>query len=89
MSTRLRIITAGLRDGKPGFGAHAFRHIVATDYLKRYPGAFKLVADLLCDRLETVIKEYGHTSALDGLTLHYRAASAELSAAMGSAGDVA
>ena len=86
MSTRLRVITAGLRDGKPGFGAHAFRHIVATDYLKRYPGAFKLVADLLCDSLETVIKEYGHTSPLDGLALHYRAAEAELGAAMGDAG---
>lgn len=89
MSTRLRIITAGLRDGKPGFGAHAFRHIVATDYLKRFPGAFKLVADLLCDSLETVIKEYGHTSPLDGLALHYRAAEAELGAAMVGTGDVA
>ena len=82
MSTRLRIVTRNLRDGKPGFGPHAFRHIVATDYLKRFPGSFKLVADLLCDRLETVMKEYGHTSPMDGLNLHYQAASAEFDAAM-------
>lgn len=82
MLTRLLIITRSLRDGKPGFGPHAFRHIIATDYLKRYPGSFKLVADLLCDRLETVMKEYGHTSPMDGLNLHYQAASAEFDAAM-------
>jgi transcriptional regulator with XRE-family HTH domain len=83
MSTRLRVITAGLRDGKSGFGPHAFRHIVATDYLKRQPGAFKLVSELLCDKLVTVIKEYGHTSPMDGLKLHYTAAGEEFDAAMG------
>lgn len=82
MSTRVHILTRSLRAGKPGFGPHAFRHITATDYLKRYPGAFKLVADLLCDKLETVMKEYGHTSPQDGLNLHYQAASAEFDAAM-------
>ena len=82
ISTRLRVVTRGLRDGKPGFGAHAFRHIIATDYLKRYPGAYKMVADLLCDRLDTVIKEYGHTSAQDGLDVHYASADAEFRAAM-------
>lgn len=82
-STRLRIVTRGLRDGKPGFGAHAFRHIVATDYLKRNPGAYQMVAHLLADSLETVLKEYGHTSAQDGLNSHYLSAEAELAAAMG------
>lgn len=82
LSTRLRLITRGLRYGKLAFSAHAFRHIVATDYLKRFPGAFKLVADLLCDRLETVMNEYGHTSPMDGLNMHYQAASAEFEAAM-------
>jgi transcriptional regulator with XRE-family HTH domain len=82
ISTRLRLVTRSLRDGKPGFGSHACRHIVATDYLKRYPGAYKLVADLLCDKLDTVIKEYGHTSAQDGLDVHYAAADAEFRAAM-------
>lgn len=83
ISTRLRLITRALRDGKPGFGPHAFRHIVATDYLKRNPGAYKMVADLLCDQLQTVMKEYGHTSAQDGLNAHYQSAEAELQAAMG------
>lgn len=83
ISTRVRLVTRALRDGKPGFGPHAFRHIVATDYLKRFPGAYKLVADLLCDQLQTVISEYGHTSAQDGLNIHYTAAEAEYAAAMG------
>jgi integrase len=83
IGTRVRLVTRALRDGKPGFGPHAFRHIVATDYLKRFPGAYKLVADLLCDQLQTVIKEYGHTSAQDGLNIHYTAAEAEYAAAMG------
>lgn len=82
ISTRLKLVTRALRDGKPGFGAHAFRHIVATDYLKRYPGGFKMVADLLCDRLDTVMNEYSHTSAQDGLNLHYASADAEFRAAM-------
>ena len=82
LSTRLNVITRGLRCGRHSFRPHAFRHIVATDYLKRFPGAFKLVSELLCDKLETVIKEYGHTSPRDGLNLHYKAASAELEASM-------
>lgn len=82
MSNRILLTTRSLRGDKPGFGAHAFRHIVATDYLKRFPGSFKLVADLLCDSLETVMKEYGHTSPMDGLNLHYQAATAEFDAAM-------
>ena len=82
LSTRLMLVTRGLRVDKPGFGAHAFRHIVATDYLKRFPGAFKLVSELLCDRLETVMKEYGHTSPMDGLKMHYQAATAEFDISM-------
>lgn len=83
ISIRVRLITRGLRNGLPGFGPHAIRHIVATDYLKRYPGAYKLVAHLLNDTLETVIKEYGHVSPQDGLELHYKSAEVELSEAMG------
>lgn len=84
ISTRVRIITLGLHGGRPPFGPHAFRHIVATDYLKRSPGAFQLVAHLLNDHLQTVIKEYGHVSPMDGLRVHYDAAAAELSSAMGT-----
>lgn len=85
---RVRLITRGLRNGRPGFGPHAFRHIVATDYLKRHPGAFKLVAHLLNDSLETVIKEYGHVSPQDGLSLHYESADFELRQALGEENNV-
>lgn len=84
IATRVRLITLGLHGGLPPFGPHAFRHIVATDYLKRSPGAFQLVAHLLNDHLQTVIKEYGHVSPMDGLRVHYDAATAELSSAMGT-----
>lgn len=46
--------------GCPGFGPHAVRHLVATDWLRRYPGEFLTVAELLNDRLETVLAEYAH-----------------------------
>lgn len=84
ISMRVRIITLGLHNGLPPFGPHAFRHIVASDYLKRFPGAFQLVAHLLNDHLQTVIKEYGHISPMDGLRAHYDAATAELNNAMGT-----
>ena len=84
ISVRVRLITLGLHGGLPPFGPHAFRHIVATDYLKRYPGAFQLVAHLLNDHLQTVIKEYGHVSPMDGLRAHYDAATEELSNALGT-----
>lgn len=43
-----------------GFGPHAFRHIVATDWLKKHPNDFLTVAELLGDTVETVIREYAH-----------------------------
>jgi integrase len=46
--------------GSPGFGAHAFRHIVATHWLEQNPNDFLTVAELLNDRLETVMKTYAH-----------------------------
>ncbi|MGB4065337.1 MAG: hypothetical protein WBK19_16050 [Azonexus sp.] len=39
---------------------HALRHIVATDFLRRNPGKFTLVAGLLHDTLETVLHTYAH-----------------------------
>jgi integrase len=49
-----------------GFGPHAMRHIGATAFLKQNPGAFPLVAQLLNDKLETVMHEYGHLGHQDG-----------------------
>lgn len=44
----------------PGFGAHAFRHLVATDWLTAHPNDYLTVAQLLNDELDTVIKNYAH-----------------------------
>ena len=48
-----------------GFGPHAFRHIVAHSYLKNNPKAYVVVADVLNDKIETVIQEYGHVGIAD------------------------
>lgn len=44
----------------PGFGPHAMRHVVATDWLRTHPNDFLTAAQLLHDRLETVLKDYAH-----------------------------
>lgn len=46
--------------GCMGFGPHSFRHIVATDWLKKNPNDFLTVSELLGDTIETVIREYAH-----------------------------
>ena len=46
-------------------GPHAFRHIWATDWLKRHPEAWSTVAGKLNDSVKTVLKVYGHLSARD------------------------
>lgn len=65
--TRMKYLTATYIESCPGFGPHAFRHIIATDYLRRHPGDYLTVATLLHDKLETVLKNYGHLSVDDGL----------------------
>ncbi|QCP48253.1 site-specific integrase [Trinickia violacea] len=44
----------------PGFGPHAVRHLVATDWLRTHPNDFLTAAQLLHDKLETVLKDYAH-----------------------------
>ena len=46
--------------GCMGFGPHGFRHIVATDWLKKYPNDYLTVSELLGDTMQTVIREYAH-----------------------------
>jgi integrase len=46
--------------GSPGFGPHAFRHLVATTWLRKNPGDFLTVAELLNDTLSTVLANYAH-----------------------------
>lgn len=46
-------------------GPQAFRHIWATDWLKRHPGDIITVAGKLNDTLETVTNLYGHLNSAD------------------------
>jgi len=47
--------------GTSGFGPHAFRHIIATDIIKKDPGlGFFIASKALNDKLETVEKAYIH-----------------------------
>jgi integrase len=52
--------------GSKGFRPHAVRHIVATDYIKNNPGDYLTAAQILHDKIETVMKEYAHLKAQDG-----------------------
>jgi hypothetical protein len=49
-----------------GFGPHAVRHIVVTDFLKHNPGKYQVAADMLHDKVATVIANYAHLAAADG-----------------------
>ena len=49
-----------------GFGPHSLRHLVATTWLRARPGAYRQVAELLHDRLDTVLKHYGHLDVARG-----------------------
>jgi integrase/transcriptional regulator with XRE-family HTH domain len=60
MQKHLAELTASYIPGSPGFGPHAFRHLVATDWLQQHPNDFLTVAELLNDRLETVLASYAH-----------------------------
>jgi len=45
--------------------AHAFRHIWATDWLKRHPDDFYTVAGKLNEEISTVLKVYGKLKSAD------------------------
>lgn len=60
LHVRIRVLTKRLIPETPGFSAHAFRHLVATDWLTKNPNDFITVAALLNDRIETVIAHYAH-----------------------------
>ncbi len=48
-----------------GFGAHAYRHILATDYIKNNKNGLMVAAAILHDAPETVLKYYGHYQNAD------------------------
>ena len=56
--------------GSGGFGPHSFRHLVASDWLRRNPNDFLTVAELLNDTLEVVMKTYAHLKKDDALNRH-------------------
>ena len=60
LDAHIRHLTKRLIPETHSFGAHAFRHLVATDWLTKNPNDFLTVAELLNDRIETVIKHYAH-----------------------------
>ncbi|MDM0018015.1 helix-turn-helix domain-containing protein [Variovorax saccharolyticus] len=67
LGKRIQVLTALYLPDTLGFGPHVFRHIIATDHLKRHPRDYLTVAHLLHDRLDTVLREYGHLTVDDGL----------------------
>lgn len=69
ISTRLKTLTGRYSSDGMAFGSHSFRHIAATDHLKRNPREYAVVAKMLNDKLETVIREYDHTEQQDGVRI--------------------
>lgn len=70
MTHRVLILTRQLIPGSGGFGPHAFRHLVATDWLRRNPNDFLTVAELLNDTLQVVMSTYAHLKQDDALNRH-------------------
>lgn len=66
----------------PQFGAHAIRHIVATDLVKSDPvGGLQRAADALVDRIETIRNVYGRYLIKDKYEVwmnHYEARRTEM-----------
>ncbi len=65
LSKGIRALTHRHIKNCPGFGAHAFRHIIATDFIKNHPQSFLIAATILHDRIETVMKNYAHLKKAD------------------------
>jgi hypothetical protein len=58
---RVKILTSHYTVGGIGLNLHGFRHVAASDHLRRHPKEYTVVAQMLNDKLETVIREYAHT----------------------------
>lgn len=58
LTVHVRKITQRYIQGCPGFGLHAFRHLVATEYIKNNPAGYAIAAAILHDREETIKKNY-------------------------------
>lgn len=60
LSDTVLMLTRKYIPSSPGFGPHAIRHLVATDWLRNNPGDFLTVAELLNDSIATVLANYAH-----------------------------
>ncbi|MEY2493802.1 MAG: hypothetical protein QOJ45_294 [Verrucomicrobiota bacterium] len=67
LSDRVRELTADyIPEFAPyGFRGHAFRHIVATEYIKNHPAGIQVAARVLHDKEETVRKAYSWVKGVD------------------------
>jgi integrase len=63
-------LTRRLIPGSDGFGPHAFRHLVATAWLRQNPGDYYMVAELLNDTLDVVLANYAHLKTGHALNRH-------------------
>lgn len=55
-----------------GFRSHAFRHIVATDFIKNHPESFLIAASILHDQIKTVMNNYSHLKKADSFETYNR-----------------
>ena len=60
MNKHIYALTKALIPQCGGISPHAFRHLVATDWLTTHPNDFLTIAELLNDTLAVVLKDYAH-----------------------------
>lgn len=66
LANAFQLRTRQFLDNCKGFGPHCARYLVGTDYIKNNPNGFQVAADVLHDKLETVLEHYVHLKAADG-----------------------
>jgi len=71
ISKRVLHLTRLYLADSPGFSPHAWRALVATAYLRQNPGDFINLANLLHDKLETVLASYAHMRVDEGLKRYH------------------
>lgn len=65
LTNRITLLSQIYIDDCPGFGAHAFRHIVATEYIKNHKDGYEVTAAILHDSVQTVRKAYARIRPAD------------------------
>jgi Fe-S cluster biosynthesis and repair protein YggX len=71
LSLSFRRHTKKFLPGCPGFGPHAVRHLVATEYIRNHEEGWQTAATVLHDNLDTVMKAYTFVKKDDGFK-YYR-----------------